>query len=187
MKALIIADRGPQKKIKDILSEQPVDLIITLGDLDKAEIQELADIKNIPKVGVYGNHCSGTYFELLGIQNMHLKRVNFQGFILGGFEGSVRYKPSAYAKMYTQEEAVQLLQNFEHVDIMICHAPPFGVNDEPEDPTHQGLKGLNEYILRERPKYLLHGHTYPTDETIITEYEGTKILYVHEYKIIDFN
>lgn len=186
MKALIIADRGPQTKIKDILAENPVDIIITLGDLDKAEIQELAEITHIPKVGVYGNHCSGTYFESLGIQNMHLNRVQFQGFILGGFEGAVRYKPSEYAKMYTQEEAQKLLQNFEHADIMICHAPPFGVNDEPEDPTHQGLKGLNEYIEREHPKYLLHGHTYPTEQNIVREYQGTQIVYVHEYDIIDF-
>ncbi|HEY7619339.1 MAG TPA: hypothetical protein VH834_06165, partial [Solirubrobacteraceae bacterium] len=41
------------------------------------------------------------------------------------------------------------------------HSPPFGINDEPDDPAHVGLVGLREYIEREHPAMLLHGHTYP--------------------------
>jgi len=47
--------------------------------------------------------------QRLEILNMHLKTFEYQGLIFGGFEGCVRYKNDPYAKMYTQEEASELL------------------------------------------------------------------------------
>lgn len=185
MKILAIADRSPKEKIQSILKENSIDLICTLGDLDQISLSELADIHNIPKLGVYGNHCSGMYFEPLGIINMHLKTFEFGGLIFGGFEGCVRYKNDQYAKMYTQEEAVELLKDFPYVDVMLVHCPPYGINDEPEELAHQGYKALRDYVEQKKPKYLLHGHTYPTADTIVTKFADTEIIYVYEDKIID--
>lgn len=185
MKILAIADRAPREKIKSILEKNPVDLICTLGDLDYVSLTELEHINNIPKLGVYGNHDSGMYFEPLGITNMHLKTFEFDGLTFGGFEGCVRYKDSAYAKMYTQEEASLLLKDFPRVDVMLVHCPPYGVNDEPEELSHQGYKALREYVELKKPKYLLHGHTYPTTDNIVTKFADTEIIYVYEDKIID--
>jgi Icc-related predicted phosphoesterase len=47
------------------------------------------------------------------------------------------------------------------VDVMLAHSPPLGVNDDADDRAHVGLAGLREYVERERPAMLLHGHTYP--------------------------
>lgn len=185
MKILAIADRAPREKIKLILDKNPVDLICTLGDLDQFSLTGLADINNIPKLGVYGNHCSGMYFKPLGIINMHLKIFEFGGIVFGGFEGCVRYKKDSYAKMYTQEEVFELLKDFPRVDVMLVHCPPYGVNDEQEDSAHQGYKALREYAVRKKPKYLLHGHTYPTADTIVKKFIDTEIIYVYEDKIID--
>ena len=185
MKILAIADRAPREKIKSILDKNPVELICTLGDLDQFSLTELADINNIPKFGVYGNHCSGMYFEPLGITNMHLKTFEFGGLVFGGFEGCVRYKNDSYAKMYTQEEATELLKDFPRVDVMLVHCPPYGVNDEPEELAHQGYKALREYVEQKKPKYLLHGHTYPTAENMVKKFADTEIIYVYEDKLVD--
>jgi len=183
MLILAIADRAPKEKIQDILSKHPIELICTLGDLDYFSLEELKDVDHIPKIGVYGNHCSGSYFDDLGIKNMHLQVFDYKGLSFGGFEGSVRYKDDPYAPMYTQEEASAMLENFPKVDVMLCHCPPFGINDELEV-AHQGFKALREYIEKYQPKYLLHGHTYPTENTIVTEHQGTKIIYVFSDKIV---
>lgn len=185
MKILAIADRPPKEKIKSILDKNPIELICTLGDLDQFSIYELESITDIPKLGVYGNHDSGMYFDPLGIKNMHLSTFEYKGLVFGGFEGSVKYKDDPYAKMYTQEKATELLKDFPKVDVLLTHCPPYGVNDEPEELPHQGFKALREYVEQKKPKYLLHGHTYPTADNIVTKLGDTEIIYVYEDKIID--
>lgn len=187
MRILAIADRPPKRRIKEILSEQRIDLIITLGDLDQSQIRELEDVTDIPKIGVYGNHDSGMYFEPLGIKNMHLVTAEYGGVVFGGFQGCVRYKENPDAIMCTQEEARELLKDFPHVDVFLTHCPPYGINDEPEEVTHQGFVALRDYIERHRPVYLLHGHTYPTAENMIREFAGTRIEYIHAEVILDLD
>jgi Icc-related predicted phosphoesterase len=188
MKILAIADRPPREKINKILEKNnDISLICALGDLDYLSLIELADIHRIPKIGVYGNHDSGTYFEKLGIINLHLKTWEFGGYIFGGFQGSVRYKENPYAIMYTQEEAFELLKRFPYVDVMIAHCPPYGINDEPDNLAYQGFKALRHYLEKRRPRYFLHGHTYPGKKELITEYCDTKIIYVYSDKIIEIN
>lgn len=185
MKILAISDRPPKEKIKSILDKNSVELICTLGDLDQFYLAGLENITNIPKLGVYGNHDSGMYFEPLGIINMHLKTFEFGGFVFGGFEGCVRYKNDSYAKMYTQEEATELLKDFPRVDVMLVHCPPYGINDEPEELAHQGYKALREYVEQKKPRYLLHGHTYPMTDNIVTKFIDTEIVYVYGDRLID--
>ncbi|MFH1367297.1 MAG: metallophosphoesterase [Patescibacteria group bacterium] len=183
MRILAIADRRPQTPIKEILIREKIDLICTLGDLTFFDISELKQISNIPKIGVYGNHCSGKYFESLSIQNLHLKTFKHQGYTFGGFQGSLRYKPGEYF-MYTQKEALSLLNNFPYVDVMIAHSPPYGINDEPGDPVHAGLIALTTYIESKMPKYFLHGHTYPANINQTLQAGNTKIIYIFKERII---
>lgn len=184
MKILAIADRPTKRKISEIISEGHFDLIITLGDLEQSQIQEMESITGIPKIGVYGNHDYGDYLDQLGIKNMHLTTFEHEGLVFGGFEGSVRYKNDIYAKMYTQEEAIDLIKEFPKVDVMIAHCPPYGINDEPDELAHQGFKALREYIEKQKPKYFLHGHTYPKDTELVTRYKDTEIVYVYADKVI---
>lgn len=158
MNVLAIADRRPKINILEVVRDNNVDLIVTLGDLTKDDIRLLEQITNIPKIGVYGNHDSGTYMPELGIWDMHLKVWDYMGLSFGGFRGCVRYKENPEAIMYTQEEALRLMDTFPKVDIFICHCPPRGINDE-EEVAHQGFQALRDYIDREQPKVLLHGHT----------------------------
>lgn len=184
MKVLAIADRRPKINILDTIREHNIELIITLGDLTREDLLSLEQVTAIPKIGVYGNHDSGTYMPELGIWDMHLKVWDYQGLRFGGFQGCVRYKENPDAIMYTQEEASQMMANFPKADVFLCHCPPRGVNDE-EEVAHQGFQALRDYIEREQPKVLLHGHTYPTEETVVKQHGPTRIEYVYEYKILN--
>jgi predicted phosphodiesterase len=183
MRALVIADRGPGIDFRNIIDENGIDLVITLGDLERHDLLGLVGIKDIPKIGVYGNHCSGNYMPELGILNLHMATWDFHGVKFGGFQGCVRYKENPDAIMYTQGEATAMLTQFPQVDIFICHCPPRGVNDE-DELSHQGFDGLRQYVLQMRPKVLLHGHTYPTEDTMVRKLDLTRVEYVHKWRIV---
>lgn len=183
MKILAIADRRPDINIIDTVRDNEIELLVTLGDLYREDLLALEQITNIPKIGVYGNHDSGSYMNELGIWDMHLKIWDYKGLRFGGFQGCVRYKDSAHAIMCSQEEAIELMSGFPKVDVFICHCPPRGINDE-EEIAHQGFDALRNYIDLEQPKVLMHGHTYPTEENITKQSGPTRIEYVYGYKII---
>lgn len=180
----MIADRRPSINIIETVQKESIDLIITLGDLTREDILALANITNIPKIGVYGNHDSGTYMPEMLIWDMHLHTWEFNGLTFGGFQGCVRYKENPDAIMYTQDEANALMQNFPAVDIFISHCPPRGINDEDEI-AHQGFDALRTYLEEKKPKLWLHGHTYPTEETRVKQFGATRIEYIYRQGIIE--
>jgi hypothetical protein len=182
MKILVIADRPPTKPIGETVRDEQPDLIITLGDLELSDLQGLDLITNIPKIGVYGNHCSGNYFNDFGIEDMHLKIKEIGGVVFGGFEGSVRYK-NGDAPMYTQQEAAELLKDFPHVDVMLAHSPVRGLHDE-NDPAHQGFDALRTYVTEKKPKYYLHGHTYVSSSTKVDVLESTQVVHVYADQVM---
>ncbi len=182
MKTLVFADRPPSRPISEILAENPdIELIITLWDLYFYDIQELANVTNIPKIGVYGNHCDGRYMETLGIINLHLKTFEYKGVSFMWYEGCVKYKESTM--MSTQEFCSRALSSAPKVDVFISHCPPRWVNDN-DDPAHYGFDGIREYIDRNHPRYLLHGHTYDFGK-FVTKHEETVIRYVEREKIVE--
>lgn len=183
MNILALADKSPKIDIQEVVSNFSIDLIVTLGDLTREDLLQLEYINSIPKIGVYGNHDSGTYMPELGIQDMHLRIWEYKGLRFGGFQGCVRYKENPDAIMFTQEQAAQLMAGFPSVDIFLCHCPPRGINDE-EEIAHQGFNALLDYIERYPPRMLVHGHTYPTEQSIVTQYKSTRIEYVYEHKIV---
>ncbi len=183
MNVLVIADRRPDINILEVVRNDNIELVVTLGDLNREDLLPLEHIHNIPKIGVYGNHDSGTYMPGLGIWDMHMKIWDFNNLRFGGFQGCVRYKSDPGAIMCTQQEASELLVGMPPVDVFISHCPPRGINDEAEL-AHQGFDGLRYYLDTHPPKLWLHGHTYPTPENIVKQYQSTRIEYVFGYKIV---
>lgn len=182
MKVLAIADRAPTKPLAQILAENPdLDIIITLWDLYYYDIQALADVRNIPKIGVYGNHCDGRYMETLGIGNLHLKWTKIDGISFMGYQWCVKYKESVLQS--TQEECSVAMESAPRADVFISHCPPRWINNN-DDSAHYGFEWLLEYIDRTSPKYFLHGHTYD-DGKFMTRYKDTEIVYVHREAIIN--
>lgn len=183
MNILAIADRRPKIDIPEVVKQHNVELIVTLGDLTREDILGLAQVRHVPKIGVYGNHDSGRYMPELGIMNIHRKIWDFAGLRFGGFEGCVRYKDNPEAIMYTQQEAKKLMVGYPAVDVFISHCPPKGINDE-DSVAHQGFDALREYMDLVHPKLWLHGHTYPDEETVQKQHGTTRIEYVFGYSIV---
>lgn len=183
MRVLVIADKNPHLDYAHVIAENQVQLVITLGDLEREHLIGLESVTT-PKIGVYGNHDTGTYMEEFGIMNLHQKVWDWNGLKIAGLQGCVRYKDDPTAIMYTQEEAQALMQDCPQVDIFICHCPPRGINDEPEV-AHQGFDALRSYIDRTPPRVLLHGHTYPTEDTIVRQYGQTRIEYTSGWRIVE--
>jgi Icc-related predicted phosphoesterase len=160
LRALALADEAPYVPIERLIARN-VDVVLCLGDLTRQDLEPLADVQ-LPKLGVFGNHDDGGEFDGTGIESVHLRRIEVCGLWFGGFSGSHEYRPAKGTRlMWSQKQARKLLEGFEHVDVMLAHSPPLGVNDDADDPAHVGLAGLRDYVERERPAMLLHGHTYP--------------------------
>lgn len=111
------------------LTDEKPDIVLFLGDnyYDDLEIV-LKWLKNqnwdIPMCGVFGNHDSPSFFDRLGIPNIHMNVVNVNGIKIGGFGGAVRYKSGHDDIMFTQEDCINLLNDLPKCDIFITHSNP---------------------------------------------------------------
>lgn len=180
-----------------------VDLILGCGDLPYNYLEYIVTVLNKPLYYVPGNHDPefnphDLRSKAEGGINLDLKTVCYKKYLIGGFGGSVRYRPNG-TNQYTQMEASQrafqmmpsLFGNFVRhgraLDILITHSPPFGIHDD-TDLAHNGLKALNWLIRTVKPRYLLHGHTHFYRKNISdseTTINGTTIINVYPYKVID--
>jgi uncharacterized protein len=180
-----------------------VKLIFGCGDMPYEYLEYLVTILNVQMFYVPGNH--DPLYNLRhedswakGGINLDLKIVRLNKFLIGGFGGSIRYRPDGI-NQHTQSEAfiralrllprllLNRMQYGRALDILISHSPPFGIHDD-SDSAHQGLKALNWLIRIARPRYLFHGHTHlykrnleNTEMTIGI----TKIINVYPYKTIE--
>jgi hypothetical protein len=89
LRALVLADEPPYLPLERLL-ERGVDLVLCLGDLTRHDLEPLGSVQ-LPKLGVHGNHDDGGEFTGLGIENVHLQRIEVAGLCFGGFSGSHEY------------------------------------------------------------------------------------------------
>jgi Icc-related predicted phosphoesterase len=179
LRALVLADEAPYIPLDQLL-DRDIDLVLCLGDLTAVDLEPLGSAR-LPKLGVHGNHDDGDEFTGLGIESVHLHRVEVGGLSFGGFSGSHEYgREPRYT--WSQKQASRLLRRFGHVDVMLAHSPPLGINDDPDDQAHIGLAGLREYLEREHPAMLLHGHTYPP--LPVERFERTEVRHVRGHRFV---
>lgn len=182
---------------------QDVELILGCGDLSYEYLEYLVTVLNVQMLYVPGNH--DPKFDLMrreayaeGGVNVDLKIVRCKKFLIGGFGGSIQYRPDG-TNQYTQAEAYSrvirmlprlLLNRIQYgraLDILISHSPPFGIHDD-SDPAHHGLKALNWLIRMAQPRYHFHGHIHLYKrnlENIETIIGLTRIINVYPYKTIE--
>jgi uncharacterized protein len=177
MRVLAFADEPPSADAAELVSANDPQLVVTLGDLSSDSIASLAST-DVPKLGVHGNHDAEDELSALGIRDLHLDRVEVDGWSFAGFEGSVRRPPGAGLHQYSQEEAARYMRGLPAADVLISHSPPLGVNDEPDDPAHVGFEALRDWVERHRPRYVLHGHTTPDPRTRVWRLGSTEIVWV---------
>ena len=80
-----------------------------------------------------------------------------------------------------------LCRKLPAADVLLCHCPPRGVNDDPEDPAHIGYDALREWVLKHQPRWLLHGHTHPTPGSLLKSIGETRVVYVNGARVIDLS
>ena len=181
VRLLVLADQPPRGDLLAWVSGNDPDAVVTLGDLDVSWIEELADVA-LPKLGVYGNHDS-PYMPDLGIANLHLRTLEVGVVTFAGFEGCVRYRPGEH--QFTQEEAAAMARELPAADVLVCHAPPAGVNDEPGDRAHEGFLGLREWVGAHAPRLILHGHTHPQPGGGVRRVGATRVVHVVGARIVE--
>ena len=183
MRVLALADRPPPLDPVLMARQCGVDAVFCLGDLDRAWIEDLSDLR-FPLLGVHGNHDPEGLLPDLAIEDMHLRRTQLGGDVtVAGFEGCVRYRRGA-PHQYGQREARRLARRLPAADVLICHCPPAGINDDPDDAAHRGFEGLREWVDRHRPRHVLHGHTHPQPGQTIGRYGETRVHYVSGAQLI---
>ena len=190
MRVLALADRPFHADVAKLASECDVEAILTLGDLQPSWLETL-DKVCLPKLGVYGNHDDEPYMTWFGIDDVHINRIDLDnGVSFSGFEGCVSYRRSGSAKVgpsYTQRQAKKLIRKLPPADVLLCHCPPRGVNDDPDDPAHIGYDALRKWVLEHQPRWLLHGHTHPTPGTLLNRIGDTRVVYVNGARVVELS
>jgi uncharacterized protein len=158
------------------------DILITTGDLTIFDFGPLRDIQNRkPAFGVYGNHDSGEYLENLGLTNLHQNVYEYAGLLWGGWQGCLRYKNGG-GPQFLEEEAEAWADTFPYVDVLLLHAGPKDMLDDPSDDVHIGSEAIKKYVIAKKPRYIFCGHQYSNAELDMGE---TKIFRTYGARLID--
>jgi uncharacterized protein len=179
MRVLHYSDKG-SKEFLDLYKMS--NILIATGDLRFTDFFNLEEYEpKIPAFGVYGNHDDGcTYLEKNRIINVHNKVVEFEGLKFGGFQGCLRY--NSRQMQYTEYEAEVFYETFPRVDVLILHAGPLGLLDDPSDSVHQGSRFIRRYVEEKEPKYVFCGHQY-SDESML--FNSTQLYRTYGARILD--
>lgn len=206
MKILAVSDHVAHAvytcQIRDRFGD--VDMVISCGDLPYSYLEFIATLLNVPCFYVHGNHdhpeyrASGrTLTEPGGWINLDGRSVEAKGVLLGGLEGSIRYKPGA-AYQYTEltmtwkiwgmmpHLLINRLRHGRYLDILVAHSPPRDIHDG-EDLAHRGFESFLTFMERFKPRYLLHGHkhVYGPEQTR-TSYGETEVINVEPFRVIEY-
>lgn len=206
MKILAVSDRVVEGIYNSCICERygDVDMVLACGDLPYSYLEYIVSMLNVPCFFVHGNHDRPEYTadgrtltEPGGWVNLDGRIVEARGLLLGGLEGSIRYKPAAPFQ-YTEGEMVYKVWRMtpalilnrllygRYLDILITHSPPFGIHDGPDLP-HRGFKALLELMARFHPRYLLHGHKHIYGlEPSQTRYLDTEVVNVYPARVIEW-
>ena len=78
------------------------------------------------------------------------------------------------------------LRHGRYLDILLTHAPPFGIHDCP-DRCHMGFKAYLWFMRVFRPRYLIHGHIhlYSSDAPRMTRYHDTTVINAYDHVVVE--
>jgi Icc-related predicted phosphoesterase len=169
-RVLAVADEVEQGFYSDRSDLHPA-LVVACGDLPADYLEHVAASFEVPLLYVPGNHdARQAVTSAPGCVSVDGRIVDAAGVRVAGLGGSLRYRPGP--NQYTQTEmrrralALELrtrmrtARDGKGIDLLVTHAPPFGVGDE-EDPPHQGFKSFHRLVATLTPEVLVHGHVHP--------------------------
>ncbi len=171
-----------------------IDLIISCGDLKAEYLSFLVTFTSAPVLYIHGNHDE-RYKEHPpeGCICIEDDIYDFQGVRILGLGGSIRYRYGTY--QYTQQEMVKRVKKLRYklkkkkgFDILVTHAPAFGLNDGNDLP-HTGFKAFNMLLDEYKPYYHLHGHVHLNygRHPRICRYGDTTVINGYERYVFDYD
>jgi Icc-related predicted phosphoesterase len=206
VKILTISDTVERRlyslQCKELFSD--VELILSCGDLPFYYLEFLVTMLNVPLYYIFGNHHTLPMITAGGEErdspggciNIDNRIVEFNGLLIGGFEGCMLYNygPKQYSERQMRVKILRMkpqlwknkLFKNRYLDILITHAPPLGIHDHP-DRCHNGFKSFRKFIERYKPRYFIHGHThrYGLQEAWKTEYQETTVINTFGYQTLE--
>jgi len=208
MKILTVSDVVVDLVQSPLIAERfhDVDLVLSCGDLPFDYMEYIVTMLCKPLYYVHGNHVQRLVTTddeepkeaPEGCISIHRRLVNYRGLLIGGLEGSMRYREGDY--QYTPAQMKHLIRMMgprlwlnkkrygRAIDILVTHAPPLGIHDG-QDLCHMGFKAFLEFMDRYEPLYLVHGHThlYRQDARRVTPYKNTTVINTYGYQVIDID
>lgn len=181
-----------------------VDVVLACGDLPNYYLEFIVTMLGKPLYYVFGNHDRSMVYTEKGTKpvgpgggvNLDGRTANYKGLLLAGLEGSMRYKPDG-GPQYTDQEMwfktlalvprlfLNRLEYGRYLDILITHAPPYGVQDA-SDLCHTGFKAFLWLMKHFQPHYLIHGHVHVYGHNPVrrTDYRSTVVINTHGHQIL---
>ena len=142
-----------------------VDMILSAGDLKAEYLSFLVTLSNLPLLYVHGNH-DGSYDQRPpeGCECVDDRLVCVNGLRILGLGGCMCYNGGPY--QYTERQmqrrirrVSRLLRRAGGVDLVLTHAPAFGLGDD-ADLAHRGFEAFLPLLDQWRPAYMVHGHVH---------------------------
>ena len=193
-----------------------VDLIVSAGDMPLESYDYVSTMLHSDVLYVYGNHNLKDYRKAVlkdhrfgvGVEDSY--NTKFYGFMIdgrcyrdprsgllvAGLGGSMLYNggDSQYTERQMMRRILRLVPQLiynkrrygRYLDILITHAPPFGLGDGP-DLCHRGFKTFLGFIDRFQPRYLLHGHVHLDDRNAqrVRQRGSTTIINVYSSYLLE--
>ena len=205
VKILAVSDQVVERIYTLISSGQfkNVDLLLGCGDLPYSYLENLVSMLNVPLYYVPGNHDPAynpnwSDARVDGGTNIDLKLARVNGLLIGGFGGSIQYRPDGvnqYTQFTAHFRALHLIPGLlwnrirygRALDILISHSPPLGIHDD-DTQAHRGLRALNWLIRYAKPRYHFHGHTHFYRQNLspsVTRVGPTEVMNIYPYKVIE--
>lgn len=203
IKVLSISDRISELVYSPAIRERfaDVDLVLSCGDLPYYYVEFVVSALMKPVFFVRGNHANlmeesdtGQRSAPAGAMDLHRQALAYNGILLAGVEGSVRYKPGPF--QYSQAQMWQYvllmaprLLYFKRrygraLDIFVTHAPSWGIGDKSDWP-HQGIRAFRWLVEVFKPAYHFHGHIhlYGANPQATIDYGATRVLNSYGYRV----
>jgi uncharacterized protein len=214
MKLLCVADHidpfiysmGLKERFAD------VDLVLSAGDLSLEYYDYIVSILNKPLFFVFGNHhleqarrahAAGDLSAELptswqhgsGATCLQGRVVRAKQLLLAGLGGSNWYNggENQYTDTGMFFAILRILPGLlwnritrgRFLDILVTHAPPYGINDLP-DPCHTGFRVFLWFMRAFRPRFLVHGHVHLYDRNAAREaqYGATTVVNAYDHAVI---
>jgi Icc-related predicted phosphoesterase len=165
-RVLAIADEVDDGLTASRLATMRPDVVVSCGDLPYDYIDFVVSAANAPVVFVPGNHDPDDTARPSWCTTTDGRLVRVGGLLAAGLGGSMRYNdgPNQYTEREMSRRVIGLAARARlrsrRVDLLLTHAPPFGVGDG-DDPCHRGFECFHRLVARLAPRYLIHGHIHP--------------------------